>query len=106
MKSILKERGLEDMYTQQELDSIDRKYFNIILMNEHDVTLMSKNTHHMWQLHSVELPDGELTVIFHKHRPCDQYHTHSRSTSLRRAIRDIKSHDTFQLNGRRRVKRA
>ena len=94
------------MYTQQELDSIDRKYFNVILMNEHDVTLMSKNTHHMWQLHSVELPDGQIVVTFHKHRSCDKFHTHSRSRSLRMAIWDIKSHDTFQLNGRRRVKRA
>ena len=35
------------MYTQQELDEIDKKYFSIILMNEYDVTLMSKNTHHV-----------------------------------------------------------
>ena len=104
--SILRGKGREFMYTQQELDSIDRKYFNIILMNEHDVTLMSKNTHHMWQLPSVELPDGQIVVTFHKHHVEDQYHTHSRSTSLRRAIRDIKSHDKFQLNGRRRIKKA
>lgn len=93
------------MYTQQEMDSIDKKYFNIILMNEYDITLMSKNTRHMWQLHNVELPDGEITVIFHKHHVSDQYHTHSRSRTLSRAIRDIKSHDEFQLNGRRSVKK-
>ena len=91
------------MYTQQEMDSIDKKYFNIILMNEYDITLMSKNTRHMWQLHNVELPDGEITVIFHKHHVSDQYHTHSRIRTLSRAIRDIKSHDEFQLNGRRPV---
>ena len=93
------------MYTQQELDSLDRKYFAVILANEHDITLLSKNTHHMWQLHSVELPDGQLIVTFHKHRPCDQYHAHSRSRNLGRAIWDIKSHDAFQMNGRRPVKR-
>lgn len=93
------------MYTQQELDAIDKKYFSIILMNEYDVTLMSKNTHHVWQLHNVELPDGEITVVFHKHNVSDQYHTHSRSRTLGRAIRDIKSHDQFQLNGRRPVKK-
>ena len=93
------------MYTQQELNAIDKKYFNIILMNEYDITLMSKNTRHVWQLHNVELPDGEITVIFHKHHVSDQYHTHSRSRSLSRAIRDIKSHDEFQLNGRRPVKK-
>lgn len=93
------------MYTQAELDAIDKKYFSIILMNEYDVTLMSKNTHHVWQLHNVELPDGEITVVFHKHHASDQYHTRSRSRTLSRAIRDIKSHDQFQLNGRRPVKK-
>ena len=93
------------MYTQQELDAIDKKYFSIILMNEYDVTLMSKNTYHVWQLHNVELPDGEITVVFHKHHVSDQYHTHSRSRTLSRAILDIKSHDQFQLNGRRPVKK-
>lgn len=93
------------MYTQQEMDAIDKKYFNIILMNEYDITLMSKNTHHVWQLHNVELPDGEITVIVHKHHVSDQYHTHSRSRTLSRAIWDIKSHDEFQLSGRKPVKK-
>lgn len=91
------------MYTQQELDSIDRKYFAVIVADQYDVTLMSRNTRHVWQLHNVELPDGDITVVFHKHRVSDQYHTHSRSRTLKRAIRDIKSHDEFQLNGRRPV---
>ena len=93
------------MYTQAELDNFDRKYFSVILANEYDITLLSKNTHHMWQLHSVELPDGDVIVTFHKHHVSDQYHTHSRSRTLSRAIRDIKSHDQFQLNGRRPVKK-
>ena len=93
------------MYTQQELDGIDKKYFSVILMNEYDITLMSKNTHHVWQLYNVELPDGEITVIFHKHHVSDQYHTHSRTKTLNRAIRDIKNHDKFQLNGRKPIKK-
>ena len=92
------------MYTQQELASIDRNYFAVIVADEYDVTLMSLNTRHMWQLHNVELPDGAVTVIFHKHHASDPYHAHSKSRSLNRAIRDIKSHDQFQLNGRRKVK--
>ena len=93
------------MFTQQELDSIDKKYFAVIIADQYDVTLMSKNTHHVWQLHNVELPDGEVTVVFHKHHASDPYHTHSRSRSLGRAIRDIKSHDQFQLNGRKPVRK-
>nr|WP_302136481.1 hypothetical protein [uncultured Schaedlerella sp.] len=93
------------MYTQQELDAIDKKYFAVIIADQYDVTLMSKNTRHVWQLHNVELPDGDMTVVFHKHRASDPYHTHSRSWSLGRAIRDIKSHDEFQLNGRKPVRK-
>ena len=29
------------MYTQQELDSIDKKYFAVIVADQYDVTLMS-----------------------------------------------------------------
>ena len=92
------------MYTQEELAAIDRSYFAVIVADEYDVTLMSLNTRHMWQLHNVELPDGAVTVVFHKHHASDPYHAHSKSRSLNRAIRDIKSHDQFQLNGRRKVK--
>lgn len=93
------------MYTQHEIDSLDRNYFSVILADQYDITLLSKNTHHIWQLHSVELPDGQMIVTFHKHRAQDSYHAHSRSRTLSRAIRDIKSHDRFQLNGRKPVKR-
>ena len=51
------------MYTQEELAAIDRSYFAVIVADEYDVTLMSLNTRHMWQLHNVELPDGEVTVL-------------------------------------------
>lgn len=94
------------MYTQQELAAIDRSYFAVIVADEYDVTLMSLNTRHMWQLHNVELPDGEVTVLFHKHHVSDQYHLQGRRRTMRRAIRDIKNHDKFQLNGRKPVRKS
>ena len=45
------------MFTAEELNAIDTKYFTVIVANEYDVTLMSKCTHHLWYMHSVELPD-------------------------------------------------
>ena len=94
------------MYTQQELAAIDRSYFAVIVADEYDVTLMSLNTRHMWQLHNVELPDGEVTVLFHKHHVSDQYHLQGRRRTMRRAIGDIKNHDEFQLNGRKPVRKS
>lgn len=89
------------MYTQQELDAIDRKYYAMIVADQDDVTLMSKNTHHVWQLHNVELLDGDVTVVFHKHHASDPYHTHCRVKTLNQAMRSIRGHDRWQMNGRK-----
>ena len=89
------------MYTQQELDAIDREYFAVIIADQYDVTLMSKNTHHVWQLHNVEMPDGEVTVVFHKHKGSHPYHLHGRTNTLHQAVRSIRRHDKWQMNGRR-----
>lgn len=45
------------MYTRQELEAIDRSYFEVIIADEYDVMLMSRNTRHVWYLRNVELPD-------------------------------------------------
>lgn len=91
------------MYTRQELEAIDRSYFEVIIADEYDVTLMSRNTLHIWHFRNVELLDGEATVILHKHQISDPYHVHGRSRTMKRAIRDIKKHDLFQMNGRKLV---
>ncbi len=91
------------MFTEEELKSIDGKYFAIIMTSDYDVTLMSKNTRHVWYLHNVELPDRQMVITFHKHRASDPYHRHSECGTLRKAIKDIKCHDEFQLNGRKPV---
>lgn len=95
------------MYTQQELSSLDRKYFEVIIASDYDITLLSKNTHHMWQLHNVELPDGSLIVLFHKHHVQDEYHLQKQFSggNLNRVLRAIRLHDAYQLNGRRPVKK-
>lgn len=35
------------MYTRQELNAIDRNYFAVIIADEYDVILMSRNTRHI-----------------------------------------------------------
>ena len=91
------------MYTRQELEEIDRSYFEVIIADKYDVILMSRNTRHVWYLRNVELPDGEVTVILHKHQVSDPYHAHGRSRTMKQAIRYIKKHDLFQMNGRKPV---
>ena len=91
------------MFTEKELNSIDRKYFEIIVISEYDVTVMSKNTKHVWYLHNASGVAGETVQIFHKHKANHPYHHHGRCGTLGKALRDIKSHDEFQLNGRKPV---
>lgn len=52
------------LFKKEDIESIDRKYFTVIVANEYDITLVSNNTHHVWYIHNVELPDMELCIQY------------------------------------------
>jgi hypothetical protein len=91
------------MFSTEELDAIDRKYFTVVVADAYDVTLISNNTKHVWYLHNAEMQESDVTLIFHKHRVSHPYHEHGRCRTLGRAIKQIKMHDEFQLNGRKPI---
>ena len=66
------------MFKKEDIELIDRKYFTVIVANAYDITLISNNTHHVWYIHNVELPDRELCIVFHKHKASHPYHNHTR----------------------------
>ena len=74
------------MFDTEQLKAIDSRYFNIITVDEYDVTIQG----------------DAACIIFHKHKYCHPYHQHGRGNSLRQAIRSIQSHDRWQMNGRKR----
>ena len=39
------------MFDSDQLTAIDAEYFNVITVDEYDVTLQSRNTGHYWYLH-------------------------------------------------------
>lgn len=88
------------MFDKNDLSCLDPKYFEIISIDDYDVTIMSRNTGHVWYLHNPEYPGPGTVIIFHKHRISNPYHLHGRARSLRQAVKGIKSHDKWQLNGR------
>lgn len=55
------------IFTTEELQSIDGKYFTVIVADAYDVTLISNNTQHIWYIHYVEVQDWNLCLIYHKH---------------------------------------
>ena len=44
------------MFSQEELKSVDSRYFKIITVDDYDVTIQSRNTGHYWYLHSIDVP--------------------------------------------------
>ena len=47
------EKGLP-MFNPEDLRSLAQKYFSVIVDNEYDVTIMSRNKEHFWYLHNPE----------------------------------------------------
>lgn len=89
------------MFDTEELKKLDREYFEVIRADEVDVTVISKNTRHIWLIHNAGYPAPGCCVIFHAHSPALPYHQHGRANSLRQAIKSIKGHDRWQMNGRK-----
>ncbi|MDF2943916.1 MAG: hypothetical protein K0S01_2774 [Herbinix sp.] len=92
------------MISKTELKSIDTQYFNILQLGCFAVYVQSKNTNHFWAIHVEEYPTFRHFKIYHKHNSYEEYHRHRDTRSINAAIEYIKSHDAFQLNGRRPVK--
>lgn len=89
------------MFHERDIQMLDKSYFNIVLTGAYDVTVQSKNTGHFWYIHNPEISREDACIIFHKHRASHPYHQHGKAKDLRQAVRKIKGHDVFQMNGRR-----
>jgi hypothetical protein len=89
------------VFSTEDLKVLDPKYFSIIAVADYDVTIMSRNTGHIWYIHNPEYPGEGTCIIFHKHKASHPYRQHGRANTLRQAVRSIKGHDKWQMNGRK-----
>ena len=86
------------MITAKELKSLDRNYFTVIHAGCYGVTLQSKNTLHSWYIACEDLGYQQSFRIEHSHGgPYTPMHQHGRGKTLQSCIRQIKSHDEYQL---------
>jgi len=92
------------MFTRKELNIVDPSYFRIINCGVHTVTIQSKNTQHCWHIIHQSYPHFSSCEIHHRHNEATSYHVHGHAPTLEKAIENIKNHDTFQLNGRKKSK--
>ena len=51
------------MFNTEDLKCLDPKYFNIIAVDDYDVTIISRNTGHYWYLHNPEYPGEGFTSV-------------------------------------------
>ena len=93
------------MSDEESLKKIDSQYFKIIMADDRNVTLQSRNTCHYWYwyLHCAGYLTEQALVIFHKHRFQHPYHQYGRANTLRQAIKSMQGHNIFQMNGRKYV---
>ncbi len=86
------------MFTQKELNMVDKNYFYVIDISDNIIILQSKNTLHGWHIFQIE--NTSTCIIYHRHENQTEYHKHGYSKSLEGAIKQIKSHDSFQIQKR------
>ena len=85
------------MITVKELNSIDRNYFTVITEGCFGVTLQSNNTHHCWYIACEDLGYTQSFRIDHTHHAGTPMHIHGHGKTLKSCIRQIISHDEYQL---------
>lgn len=81
--------------TMLDIDSI-KPFHN------HPFHLYEGDTGHYWYLHCTGYPTEGTCIIFHKHRFNHPYHQHGRARTLHQAVKNIKGHDEWQMNGKHR----
>ena len=87
-----------NMFTLQQLNTIDRVYFHVFEASPLSVTLKSKNTRHFWKVNI----EGNKTVLYHSHQGDGNYHVQCMVKGLDSAIKKVKEHDHFQLRHRKK----
>ena len=90
------------MFTAQELNRINRKYFRVVNIEEDVVSLISLNTLHGWHIYRPITKYQERTdcIIFHRHENQTEFHKHGYAKTFNDALCMIRQHDNFQINKR------
>ena len=92
------------MFTSNELSLLTSSYFKLIRQEDDFYEILSRCTGHCWIIQK-PYSYGQYPVrIYHKHsKGIPYYHSHGHAFTVRSAIRQIQSHDQFQLNGRQHI---
>ena len=89
------------MFTARERTLLTSPYFRLIRQTDDFFEIQSRCTKHCWIVQKLSY-DRYPVRIYHKHtKGTAYYHKHGHANTVSSAVRQIKSHDVWQLNGRR-----
>ena len=93
------------MFNKKDLSQIDRVYFKVNAATCYNICLQSKNTKHHWIIQAIMNNGFRSLIIHHRHGNIGEYHIQPRfhPRSVKQAQEMIKSHDLYQLNGRKPI---
>ena len=93
------------MFTQEDFSQINKDYFIIRITTPYNIHLISKNTKHHWVIQPQTFNNCRILTVLHRHGQSGEFHIQPRfhPHSVDQAQELIKSHDKFQLNGRRKI---
>ncbi len=83
---MVQEAKMRRMFSQEELNSIDWRYLNIITIDDYDALIRNRSTGHYWYLHCTDVLGDTACIIFHKQKYCHLYHQHGKGNSLRQRL--------------------
>ena len=88
------------MFTAKERALLTSPYFRLVRKTDDFYEIQSRCTKHCWVVQKLS-HDRYPVLIYHKHtRETAYYHKHGHADTVSSAVRQIKSHDVWQLNGR------
>lgn len=88
------------MFTANEHDLLAAPYFRVIRTAHDYYEIQSRCTGHCWIIQKPYYTQRHPVRIYHKHgRKTPYYHRHGQANAIHSAIRQIKNHDAYVLQG-------
>lgn len=92
------------MFSGKERRLLSAPYFRLIRQIDNFYEIQSRNTGHFWIIQKNRASQRYPVTIYHKHtQDTPYYHRHGQSYTVSSALKQIESHDIYQINGRKAV---
>ena len=85
------------MIDGNDIEEIDKNYFDIIGKKDYGIVLRSQCTGHYWYLLEQEYNQHRTFQIYHRHHASNPYHLQKNKPTIEDCCEYIKDHDEYHL---------